>query len=183
MRKSIILFLALLALPVVLATHTDIPYYAYDVQARSVYDHGTDTGYQSYYVPSSTTYRPYYDAGYRQGTLYERYGYTTDYERRGSEYDSRYGYSGSNDRYRESESYQKTMEYNYDRYGRSYSSYDPRYDGRRSRTFTQDYYDGMYRPSLYGSGRIAIEDRYGPVYYNYRGQRYGYDEQGRRFYY
>ncbi len=173
----------LVALPIVFATHTDIPYYSYDSNSRPVYSYGTDSRYDTpQYYPYASSPRYYYDAGYRQGKLYEREGFTREYEIRGEDRDA-YGYSQVNDRYKEKESYERTIEYDYNQNGRFYTRYDPRYDGRRSRTLSRDYDDGYYRPSLYGSGRIAIENEYGPVYYNYRGQRYGYDKEGRRFYY
>ncbi len=186
--KKILLFVLLLT-PIVYANHADIPYYTYNGESRPFYYYGTASGTDTSYVSPqyARRYTPYYDAGYRKGNLYERYGYTTDYEIRGKDNGNYYGSSEINDRYRTSESYERTVEYNYDNYGKYYNLYDPRYDGRKSRTLMTDYNDGYYtshyRPSLYSSGRIAIEDEYGPVHYNYRGQRYGYDAEGRRFYY
>lgn len=187
--KQVLLFLLLgIIIPSAFATHTDIPYYAYDAGSHPTYAYGTDTRYPYVLVqhPSQINYytpRSHYDAGYSRGNLYERYSYTAEYEIRGNEYDSQYGYAQINDAYREAESYERIREYTYDRYGNMYRSYDPRYDGRYGRTLYNDAYDNDYYPVLYGSGRIAIEDAYGPVHYNYRGQRYGYDSQGRRFYY
>lgn len=183
MKKILALFVLFLALPLVAATHADIPYYSYDSSSRPTYYYGSDNRYDSPAYYSPRTYNPYYNAGYRQGKLYEREGFTREYEIRGEDRDDYYGDSQINNRYKEKESYERTIEYDYNQYGRYYSSYDPRYDGRRSRTLSRDYDNGYYRQSLYGSGRIAIEDAYGPVYYNYRGQRYGFDKEGRRFYY
>ncbi len=180
---KLILFLMLLFVPVVFASHGDIPYYTYDSETRPTYYYGTPSYPQPYNYPQYYSSYPSYSAGYRNGNLYEKYGYTTEYEIQGEENDGYYGYSKINDRYKTRESYERTVEYDYDNYGRYYGRYDPRYDGRTSRILSGDYYDGYHRPSLYGSGRIAIEDSYGPVYYNYRGQRYGFDAEGRRFYY
>lgn len=183
MKIVLALLVLFLALPLVAATHTDIPYYNYDSNSRPAYYYGSDVRYDAPHYYSPQIYSPYYNAGYRQGKLYEREGFTREYEIRGEENDNDYGYSRVNDRYKEKESYERTIEYDSNQYGRFYSRYDPRYDGRRGRTLSRDYDNGYYRPSLYGSGRIAIEEEYGPVYYNYRGQRYGYDKDGRRFYY
>ena len=152
-------------------------------------NNGNNRNYANNNYVNSNTY-PYYNAGYNsKGKLYEKYGYETEYEETGYSIDRNgNNYNVYNTKYSEKNNYETKVEYNnyasglYG-YNYFYDKYDPRYDGRKARTITQDYYNGLYRPSLYSSGRLEIENDYGPVYYNYRGQRYGYDAQGKRFYY